>query len=576
MGVGAAMISTRPFRAFVSYSHADRTFAARLQRRLEAYRLPRRLADQVEPLPGQPPGRIGPVFRDRADLSAATDLSAAVRDGIAASSALVVVASPDAAASPWVAREIDLFRALHPDAPVLVALARGEPSQALPEALRTDPEPLCADFRKDGDGRRLAFLKIVAGLSGLPLDALVQRDSQRQMRRVMAVTLGAGVLVVIMALLLIAAVQARQEAERQRAEAERQRAGAEGLVEYMLTDLRERLKGVLRLDVMSGVNERALAYYSAQGDLDRLPDDSLERRARVLHLMGADNESAGNLDKALNEYREAHRTTAAILAKKPRDPDRIFAHAQSEFYLGSIARRRSERATASAHWRAYLSQAQALARAEPAGARGVVEQAYAWGNLCDLDLQDRYDLESAVAACARSVRLARLAVARSPAERPLKEMLANRLGAMGSALFAARRFDEAFRARDAEAELMETLLGLDPRNVNYQMRRSWPDLARAHILIESGRPRRAAALLQACMARFPDVFRGDTQVSDMMVTRLRAHLLLASARRRLGLGHADQLALADDAQGQLAAVSDAYAKRGAAIRASIWPQTSGE
>ncbi len=88
------MSSARPFRVFVSYCHKDRAFAAWLQRRLEAYRLPRRLADKVAPLPGQAPGRIGPVFRDREDLSAATDLSAAVREAIAASLALVVVASP--------------------------------------------------------------------------------------------------------------------------------------------------------------------------------------------------------------------------------------------------------------------------------------------------------------------------------------------------------------------------------------------------------------------------------------------------------------------------------------------------
>jgi hypothetical protein len=117
------MSSSRPFRAFVSYCHKDKAFAAWLQRRLEAYRLPRRLADQVKPLAGQAPGRIGPVFRDREDLSASTDLSAAVREAIAVSSALVVVASPDAAKSHWVEREILLFREFHPEAPVLVALA---------------------------------------------------------------------------------------------------------------------------------------------------------------------------------------------------------------------------------------------------------------------------------------------------------------------------------------------------------------------------------------------------------------------------------------------------------------------
>src|SRR5687768_326803 len=244
------MTSTRPFRAFVSYCHKDKAFAAWLQRKLEAYRLPKRLAGQVEPLPGQREGRIGPVFRDRADLSAARDLSAAVKEGIAASSALVVVASPDAARSQWVAREIGLFRELHPEAPILVALVRGESAEAVPEALRMDgAHPLAADFRKQGDGKRLAFLKIVAGLSDLPLDALVQRDAQRQVRRVTAVTAGAAVLVLIMGLLLVAALRAQNEAERQRVEAERQRSGAEGLVEYMLTDLREKLRGVGRLDI---------------------------------------------------------------------------------------------------------------------------------------------------------------------------------------------------------------------------------------------------------------------------------------------------------------------------------------
>src|SRR5687767_3506923 len=169
---GIAMTSARPFRAFVSYCHVDAAFAAWLQRRLESYRVPRRLADRVAPLPGggEAAGRIGPGFRDRGDLSAATDLSAAVREAIALSSALLAVASPDAARSLWVEREIQLFRELHPGAPILVALVRGDPAESLPYALRSaGSEPLAADFRKQGDGRRLAFLKLVAALLDLPL-----------------------------------------------------------------------------------------------------------------------------------------------------------------------------------------------------------------------------------------------------------------------------------------------------------------------------------------------------------------------------------------------------------------------
>ncbi len=298
--MGRRIVAIGTFRAFVSYCHADRAFAAKLQRRLEAYRLPKRLADRVTPLAGQPRGRIGPVFRDRADLSAAESLSAAVRDAIAASSVLIVVASPDAAGSIWVAREIALFGELHPDAPILVALVRGEPAEATPPALlQPGAEPLAADFRPEGDGRRLAFLKIVAGVAGLPLDALVQRDAQRQVRRVTAVTLGAGLLVAVMAGLLVVALQAR-------AEADRRRAGAEGLVRFMLTAQRSKLREVGRLSIMQETNERALRYFDEQGDPQLLPDASIELRALVLHALGEVEAASGDKDRAFKQFGEAY------------------------------------------------------------------------------------------------------------------------------------------------------------------------------------------------------------------------------------------------------------------------------
>ena len=398
------------YRAFISYSHRDATFARRLHRQLESYRLPSKLVGS-ETARGIVPDRLSPIFRDREELSAGESLSDQVLAALAASEALIIICSPNAKASLWVGKEIENFRMLHPDRPVLAALIEGEPDEAFPAALTSTSdlktpnaqaaeqtlEPIAADFRKAKDGHRLARLKLAAGLTGVPLDALVQRDAQRQFRRVMAVTIAAVIALLVMAGLLVMALQARKEADRQRQE-------AEGLVEYMLTDLRDKLKGVGRLDVMTAVNERAMSYYGGQQALEGLPPESLDRRARILHAMGEDDEKRGDLDKALAKFKEAHRTTAAVLAQKPDDADAIVAHAQSEYWVGFIDWRKNDKASTAAHWSQYLALAQTLQKIEGRTKRSLSEVAYARINLCQMYLRDGISLKLAERNCSLAVQ----------------------------------------------------------------------------------------------------------------------------------------------------------------------------
>ncbi|MCW3836154.1 TIR domain-containing protein [Sphingomonas canadensis] len=493
------------FRAFVSYCHADRPFAARLQRRLETYRLPRRLAERVMPLPGQPRGRIGPVFRDREDLSAAQDLTAAVRAAIAASSALVVVASPDAVRSHWVALEIALFRALHPDAPVLVALARGEPAEALPPALAENGvEPLAADFRREGDGGRLAFLKIVAALAGLPLDALVQRDAQRQVRRVTAVTLGAGAVMLAMAVLLVVAVRARGEAERQRA-------GAEGLVGYMLTDLRAKLRGVGRLDVLEGANREALAYYNAR-DPASLSDGARAMRARILLAIGEDVVAVATdgdtdkelLDRAIGPISEAFRMTEALLAEAPADPGRVFDHAQSRYWMAYLAELRGHGDTALAGFRAYMADAQLLNRLAPGKPDYLAELGYAHSNLGRLALLGARQPQKARADFMIALRYLEQASRLEPKRDLWLDEIADKHAWIADSWFAEKRFAEARAERQIDRAL---------KLAQYQRHRG--DLSRRYKLVVAGR---ALARIDISEGKLLDAERGLEEVRDALAT----------------------------------------------------------
>jgi len=101
------------YAAFISYSRKDAAFARKLHRTLESYRIPASVGSFE--LAGSRKNRLYPVFRDREEL-AAGDLGERLQAALKASARLIVVCSPNAAASIWVEKEIQTF----------IELGRGE------------------------------------------------------------------------------------------------------------------------------------------------------------------------------------------------------------------------------------------------------------------------------------------------------------------------------------------------------------------------------------------------------------------------------------------------------------------
>ena len=462
------------YRAFISYSHQDAAAGRRLHRRLERYIVPKRLVGRATPR-GAVPRRLGPIFRDREDLPAADSLSEEVRAALIGSASLIVVCSPAAKQSPWVAREIALFRSLHPDRPVLAALIAGTPADAFPDTLADGArEPLAADLQPEGDGPRLGFLKLAAGVVGVGLDELVQRDAQRRLRAVTAVTGMALAGMLAMALLTAPAIGARREAERQRAE-------AQGLIEFMLTDLRDKLEGVGRLDALDTVNARIMEHYEAQ-DPGRQSPESLQWRARMELGMGEILRLRGKPDEAQAVIERARRTTAAQLAAAPDDPDRIFAHGQSEQASGILAFGRGEPAEARRAFEAYRDLSRRLVTADPANAAHRREMGFALGNLCSHALTEPVRARAALADCQDALRWMEAAVAAGGDPDLYGLDLANRHAWLADAW---RENGDNARAREhrvAEEAIVRRLMARDPENM--KVRQQWVAVQRALAALE--------------------------------------------------------------------------------------------
>jgi WD40 repeat protein len=243
---------TRRYAVFLSYRHADnkepgRQWATWLHQMLENYEIPSDLVGTTNSTGGVIPASLYPVFRDEEELPADADLTRNIRQALENSALLVVICSPRAVQSRFVAEEIRYFKELGNADRILALMIDGEPNasedaakqtagltaemECLPEPLRRGvarndgsldwsarTEPIAADARPGGrpvqgwtnsaayreqllrDGQiekskldseiksyeerlELTKLKLVAGALGLPLGVLTQRDKAMQLER---------------------------------------------------------------------------------------------------------------------------------------------------------------------------------------------------------------------------------------------------------------------------------------------------------------------------------------------------------------------------------------------------------
>jgi tetratricopeptide (TPR) repeat protein len=240
--------------AFLSYSHRNRAETEWLHRALERYHIPKKLVGKETPK-GPVPRRLIPVFRDRDELSVSAELGNALHEALDNSEHLIVIASPASARSSYVQEEIRYFKARHGEARVFALIVDGEPyasgmpgreeEEAFPLSLRfrvgddgqltdTPAEPIAADIRPGKDGRRLALMKLIAGITGLRLDDLVQREAQRRARRLTVLASVAGSISLVTTGLAIYANQQRLVAVEQRRIAERETAAARAATDYLI------------------------------------------------------------------------------------------------------------------------------------------------------------------------------------------------------------------------------------------------------------------------------------------------------------------------------------------------------
>jgi tetratricopeptide (TPR) repeat protein len=468
------------YYAFLSYSHQDEELADWLHRELEEFRVPPALAGRLT-ANGVIPKRLAPIFRDQHELAAADDLGDEIREALASSQYLVVLCSPAAAKSHWTNAEIETFKRTRPDGCVLAAIASGEPfasdisgredEECFPPALRQRfdrrgrptgkrSEPLAADLRDEED-RRLGVLKLVAGMLGVGLDDLVQRETTRRHRRLAwlaAASLGG---MAVTSTLAVTAIHARDAAREQRRQ-------AESLVAFMLGDLKDKLEPIGRLDALDGVGSRVLAYYSKQ-DTSELSDAALLQRSRALSLMGQVASLRGNTAGAMRFYREAETGTTEAIRRNPTDPQRLYDHAQNVFWVASLDVGRGNLAAAETGMREYKRLAQQMVAIDPNNMKWRMEDQDADVNL-GFVLYNRRHFSEAVNLFGQAVQMIQAFAIADPHNGEYQQNLADSLAWLADAEMSNGQLDAAIDVRQQHIAVLRRQISQPHSDVQYRQK----------------------------------------------------------------------------------------------------------
>lgn len=463
-------MATAHYKAFISYSHQDESWAQWLQKSLESYRVPRRLVGTTG-AHGPIPSRLHPVFRDREDLSSASDLTERIKQELAASETLIVICSPAAARSRWVEEEIRYFRELGRGDRILALIVEGDPQAAggqpscFPDELVRNAdgsvhEPLAADARKYADGRALARLKLVAGILGIRLDELRRRDAQRRTRRRLSWGMATLATFGVIGWLAWTALSTQETVRVQRA-------NTEELLSFMLGDLK-RLDPIEGLEIVDQGDPLLRKYHATLG-FDTMPAESLMEAALDWRERGTSHFYRGALEPAMEEFQRSRAALVELHRREGSSRSALFELGQAEFWVGYVHLDRGELDEAQNSFARYGAITRRLINMEPKNPVYVMELAYSLANLGAIERARRNpDTSRMLQYLQSAVQYNQMALVLDPDNDVYRRDLATTLAHLSDAWLDQCDLGNAFALRTQNVELTRELHLRAPDNPRRQ------------------------------------------------------------------------------------------------------------
>jgi tetratricopeptide (TPR) repeat protein len=517
------------YDAFISYSHArDKKIAAALQSVVQTLGKPWYKRRGLR------------LFRDDTSLSATPHLWPSIELALSQSPFLIFLASPEAAQSPWVEKEVVYWLANKSAETLLIAVTDGtlvwdagkgdflwSNSTPLPACLKGKfaAEPKWVDLRAYRDevnrsDRRFMELAadFAAAIRGVPKEDLLSEEV-RQQRRALTLAWSAVALLIALAGAAVwqwkSALQAERIAVAQKQRAEKDLGAAKGAVNDLIFNIAQGLgydSSTLPVSTIHHILDTVKTTIESLAATE--PGDTDLQRSR-LTMLGNFAETylkAGDLEDA-QKTAEQSLALARALARDKGDAEAASDLSVSYHKVGDVLQAKGDLDGALTAYRASLAIAERLAQVDPGNPDWQRDLSVATNKIGDV-LVAQGHLAEALASYQRSLAIREALAKADPANAEAQRNLSLSYERIGDVLVAQGDLAGALKSFQAGATIAERLAKADAGNPDLQRDLSIADEKLGDTDLAQGHISDALGAYQASHAIRERLAKSDTGNSD--------------------------------------------------------------
>ncbi|MDP5133245.1 MAG: winged helix-turn-helix domain-containing protein [Paraglaciecola sp.] len=396
-------------------------------------------------------------------------------------------------------------------------------------AIKSRLQQLCQRWLNEGkstayllaEGKPLQEALSLQHSSTFSLDNNEQALIQRSVKRAKTKRWSTGVAILMLCILSFTSVLMSIKSQESQNVAQQKRLEAESLLGFMVGEFADKLRSVKRMDLLDGISNKALEYFSQQDEITEntslLPFANKEQNfkarfqhAQTLGAMGEVAYSRGKNDEAQQAFSAAKVILDTLYAQQPNNMELLKTSGANAFWLGQLAYEQSNFANAQPMFQLYRDYSKAMNELEPDNVDSWMELAYAQSGLGALYLLTNNYTESEL-AYEHSIELMQKALIAQPENNLIRTNLVDVYSWLATTEQNLGNIAHALRLHQQGQQDLELILENEPNNANTMELLAYSFWHQARIQNYKGEfthsannTQRAAEILKAILIQDPD------------------------------------------------------------------------